>query len=201
MQLSQNFVSVILHLQKQHKENEVVVGRETRKSCSLYPSIACDDHVAVYNKADNAFADVKGTPTTIIAGPDAKEMARIVGNKGGEITKAMEEAIKKVGPGIPLAQWQKTKAELAAADELLAAGKAKKAIDILSKYAKAKNDVLKEMAEAGLKKANEAGLKAIEEAQAIEDGAEKAKALKKVSEEYKGTEAGDKAKEALEPPK
>lgn len=196
MQLSRQLVNAVLHDERQHKENEIAVGRETVKRCEHYPSISCDDHVNVYTKARNAFGDVRGTPTTVIAGPDGKEISRVVGNNIAGVMKAMEDAIKQVGPGIPLDDWKKIKADAAEADANLDAGKAKKAIAEYKKLAKAKFDSVKAMGEDGLKRANEAGLKALEEAEAIEDEAAKVKAIKKIASEYAGTEAGDKAKEA-----
>ena len=200
MALSKQLVNAVLHDERQHKENEIAVGRETVKRCELYPSISCDDHVNVYNKGRNAFSDVKGTPTTVIAAPDGKEIARVVGNNIAGVQKAMEDAIKQVGPGIPLGDWKKIKSDLAEADAYLDAGKAKRAIAEYKKLAKAKFDSVKAMGEDGLGRANEAGMKAIEEALEGEDDAAAAKALKKIAGEFAGTEAGDKAKEAAKDP-
>lgn len=135
----------------------------------------------------------------MIAGPDGKEIARVVGNNIAGVQKAMEDAIKQVGPGIAQDDWKKLKTDMAEADAYLTAGKAKKAIAEYKKLAKAKFDSVKAMGEDGLKRASDAGLKAVEEALALDD-AEAVKALKKIASEFAGTEAGDKAKEAAKDP-
>lgn len=172
-------------------------GKKSRKSCAHYPSISCEDHTQVYSKASGVFKGVKATPTTIIAYPDGKRVYRLIeGDKGNQIMNAMRGAVKKCGPGIPLRKWRKAKADVAKADGYMEEGKAKKAITLYKKYAKSKLKGLKTMGEAGMKKANEAGLVAYAEALKIEDDAEAVKRFQKLGSEYSGTEAGLKARAA-----
>ena len=55
---------------------------------------------------------------------------------------------------------------------------------------------LKAQGEAGVGRANEAGLKAYAEALALEDEKKAVKAMKEIASDYRGTEAADKAKAA-----
>lgn len=171
-------------------------GKNSRKSCVHYPSISCEDHTQVYSKASGVFKNVTSTPVTIIASPDGKQYARIEGDKGRQIMMRMRGAVKKFGPGIPLRKWRKAKADVAKADGYMEEGKAKKAITLYKKYAKSKMKGLKTMGEAGMKKANEAGLVAYAEALKIEDDAEAVKRFQKLGSEYSGTQAGKKARAA-----
>ena len=195
-QLAQNLVVVVAHGRTSHGEEEIKVGKEIVKRCEHYPTISCEDHQRVYEQARGAFPNVRGTPTTVLATPDGKELARVVGNDGAGVMNEIARAVKRVGVGIPSAAWQKVLSDIAKADAYLEAGKPKNALTVFTKYGRAKIPGLKKMGEEGLSRVNDKGLAVYAEALALEDDKAAVKAMKKIATNYRGTEAADKAKAA-----
>lgn len=194
---SRAFVMCVVFDEREHKEEDVKIGKETVKRCSIFKTISCEDHVNVYKGGRNAFENVASTPTVVLADPDGKEISRKVGAPGStELVEMMKAAVKKVGPGITTDEWAKTQAEIAKAKEDLEKGKIQDAIKVFEKLGKAKNEGLKGMGAEGMAAVNDKGNKAIDEAigMSMEDAK---KALKKIIADYKGSDAGKRAADEL----
>src|SRR5688500_15522665 len=98
VEMSKNFVNVVAHQETSHGDREILVGREKKKLCAEYFNIPCSVHVKGYEAAGKFFQGTFSTPTTVFADPGGVEISRKVGGLGaGELVKAMNEALLKVG--------------------------------------------------------------------------------------------------------
>ncbi|MBI2901746.1 MAG: hypothetical protein HYY17_16295 [Planctomycetes bacterium] len=197
---SRNFVNVIAHNEAEHKEREVQIGKEKKSLCEEFYTIPCEVHRKGYGAVNKFFSGNFSTPTTVFCDPAGKEIARKEGALGaGELAKEMQTVLQKVvGEKVGLAAWRQAKQALADADAALAEGNYKKAVDLFTKVSKMAGKAVQELGKEGLKKCGEAGAKLLEEALAMTDIEEKRKALKKLVEDFKGTETATRAKKELE---
>jgi hypothetical protein len=201
IEASKNFVNVVAHRETAHGDREVLVGREKQKLCAEYYTIPCSVHVAGESAVGKFFQGGFGTPTTVFCDPSGKEISRKVGMMaGGELVKAMQDALSKVpGEKIHLGAWS-MKAQLGAdVDAALAKGDARKAQDLSAKIGKlGKSPAFKDAAKEAQDRIEAAGRKALEAALALEKPEEKKKALQKIADGYKPLPVADEAKKELE---
>lgn len=201
IEMSKNFVNIIAHRETTHGEREVLVGREKRKLCTDYLTIPCSVHVKGFETVGKYFTGTFGTPTTVFANPEGAELTRKVGGlSGGELVKAMQEALGKVsGDKISLTLWHLKDQLKSNVEAALAKGDGKKALEtalMIGKLGKAA--VFKDASKEAQDKVAETGQKALEAALALEKPEDKKKALQKVADSYKPLPVADEAKKALE---
>jgi hypothetical protein len=201
IEASKNFVNVVAHQETAHGDREILVGREKLKLCTDYFTIPCSTHVKGWAALGKFFEGNFVTPTTVFADPSGAELLRKPGTlSGGELVKAMQEALGKVsGEKIPLAIWN-AKAQLEAdVDAALAKGDGKKAQDLATKLGKlGKAAAFKEASKEAQDRIEAAGRKALEAALGLEKPEEKKKALQKIADAYKPLPVADEAKKALD---
>src|ERR1043166_8236365 len=195
IELSKSFVNFIAHQETAHGTHEAVVGKDKVKLCNDYYDIPCDIHAKGWNSVGKFFNGQFSTPTTVFADPSGKEISRAVGGlSSGELLKKMNEALGKVsGDKIPLPAWSQAKQLNAEAEAAFEKGELRKAIDTWTKIGKFKGAAFRGISQDGLKKADEAGDKALKEALALENLDEKKKALKKIIDEYRGCPVSNEA--------
>jgi hypothetical protein len=200
IELSKSFVNFIAHQETAHGSHEVIVGKDKVKLCNDYYDIPCETHANGWKAVGKFFNGQFSTPTTVFADPSGKEISRAVGGLGaGELIKKMNDALSKVnGDKIPLAAWSQAKQLNAEAEAAFEKGDLRKAIDSWTKIGKIKGAKFRVMSQDGLKKADEAGDKALKDALALENVEEKKKALKKVIDDYRGCPVSNEAKTALD---
>lgn len=200
IELSRSYVNVVAHRETGHGDREIQVGKEKRKVCDEYHTIPCDVHVKGCDAINKFFSGNFGTPTTVFCDPSGKEILRQVGSMGaGELVKKMQEALGKVpGDKVALPVWKQAKQSIADGDALLEKGEHKKAIEAYTKVSKMKGKALQQMATDALAKVSEAGEKLLGEALAMDDVAEKKKALKKIADDFKPLGVSTKAKKELD---
>ncbi|HEX7896692.1 MAG TPA: hypothetical protein VF950_02970 [Planctomycetota bacterium] len=200
IEMSKNFVNVVAHQETTHGDRELLVGREKKKLCTEYFNIPCSVHVKGYEAAGKFFQGTFSTPTTVFADPGGVELSRKVGGlSGGELVKAMNEALLKVnGEKIGLPVWSLMKQLQADVEAQLAKNEAKKAVDAAAKIVKlGKGSVFRDAAKESNDKIAEHGKAALEAALALEKLEDKKKALQKVVDAYKPLPVSDEAKAEL----
>jgi hypothetical protein len=201
IEMSRNFVNIVAHQETAHGDREVLVGREKKKLCSEYYTIPCSTHTTAWMGVGKFFQGSFGTPTTVFADPGGVEISRKVGGlSGGELVKAMQEALGKVsGEKIPLPVWSLLRQLSADVDAHLAKTDARKALEAGQKIAKlGKAAAFRDASKEALDKVNEAGKKALEAALALEKAEDKKKAVQKVVDTYKPLPVSDEAKKELD---
>lgn len=200
IEMSRNFVNVVAHRETSHGDKEVVIGREKVKLCQEYYTIPCDVHVKGCDAINKFFSGNMGLPTTVFCDPTGKEISRETGSLGaGALVKKMQEVLGKVsGEKIHYTLWKQASQSISDGDALLEKGEHKKAIEAYSKVSKMKGKALQQLATDALAKASEIGEKLLGEALAIEDVAEKKKALKRIADDFKPLEVAVKAKKELD---
>lgn len=197
---SRNFVNVIGHREDEHGTRDVVVNKEKMTVCKVYGSIACEVHKQGFSNTNKFFSGNFKTPTTIFCDPSGKELSR---KEGGlsitEQVKLMGEALKRVsGDHIALGSWKSAKQLMTDGDAYLKDGNYKKALELYAKVAKMTGRGLVNMGKEGIQKIEAEGDAKIKEALEVEDPASKKEALKKIAEDFKGTETEKKARKEIE---
>ena len=75
---SNEAVFVMAHSGEEHGEDEVQVrnGRqvETRMACRKYPTMRCQDHIAMCRSVAKYTSGIRGIPCHVILRPDLEEM-------------------------------------------------------------------------------------------------------------------------------
>ena len=201
IEMSKNFVNVVAHSENTHGDREVLVGRDKKKLCTDYYTIPCAVHMKGWEAVGNYFNGTFGTPTTVFADPGGVEISRKVGSlSGGELVKAMQEALGKVtGEKISLPVWSLKSQLEADVDAALAKNDGKKALEAATKIGKlGKSTSFKDASKEAQDKVNEAGKKALEAALALEKLEDKKKAVQKVVDAYKPLPVSDEAKAELD---
>ncbi len=200
IELSKSFVNLVAHSDTAHGSREVVIGKEKVKLCNDYYCIPCETHTKGWESLGKFVSGTFMTPTTIFADPTGKEISRVVGGLGSsELMKKMNEALTKVsGEKIPLQTWSVVKQLNADAEAAFEKGDLKKAVENWTKIGRIKGPQFRVMSQDGLKKADEAGEKALADALALENVEEKKKALKKIVDDYKGVPVATQAKKELD---
>lgn len=200
VEMSRSFVNVIAHSETAHGDHEVPVGREKLKLCNDYYNIPCSVHTRGWSAVGKFFQGTFGTPSTVFADPTGKELAKHQGGmSSGELLKKMNEALTQVGgEKVHLTLWQAAKKFSADGDAFLAKGETKKAVEAYGRLGRMKGAAFKKLSEEATGRANEAGEKALQEAQAIANVEEKKKALKKIADDYKPLAVSVKAKKELD---
>lgn len=200
IEMSKNFVNVVAHEETSHGDREILVGREKKKLCTEYFTIPCATHKAAWSAVGNYFQGSFGTPTTVFADPGGVEISRKVGGlSGGELVKAMQEALAKVqGEKIPLPVWSAKAQCEADVDAALAKPDPRKAIEAAGKIGKlGKATAFKDASREALDKVEAHGKSALEAALGLEKPEDRKKALQKVVDGYKPLPVSDDAKKAL----
>ncbi len=197
---SRNFVNLVAHQETAHGTKDVFVGREKQKLCNEYHTIPCESHTAAWGFVGRFVTGTFQTPTTFFAGPDGKEISKVVGGlSGGELVKKMNEALAKVpGEKVPLPVWQMARQLMTDGEIAREKDDLKKAVAAYAKVSKLRGGSLKADAEAALKKLDEEGEKRLAAALAEASVDEKKKALKKVSDDFKPLPVSAKAKKELD---
>jgi hypothetical protein len=201
IEASKNFVCLVGHGEMQHGSNEVLLGREKVKLCSEYYTISCDKHVDGAKIVGRFFQGQYSTPTTVFAEPGGKELFRKQGSmSAGELVKQMNDALSKVaGEKVPLPVWAAAKQLLKDAEAALEKKDGKKAIDAYTKVGKLSRSIwFKDTSKEGLDKVNAEGEKLLQDAMALENAAEKKKALQKIADDFKPLPVSAQAKKELE---
>jgi hypothetical protein len=200
----QFMVAAVSHRTKTHKPEKRVdpKTKEETERCPLYPSIPC----SVHENLSVPGLDYEGTPATFILDPEGKV---IFGDKemqaafsAGATVKKLEEAQKRLGPGLARALYDKLLKDLAEIDADLAAEKYERAIRSAKKMLDAKQvpPAMKEgRVKVKLSEIEARGEAILEEAKGKREAEpEAALALaKKVVSQFKGTEAGKAAAELV----
>jgi hypothetical protein len=195
-------VACIHHTTKTHKPEKSVDPKTKQETehCPLYPSIPCSVHENM--KPSGEGFDFKGTPAVFIADPDGKvifgdeEMRKAF--SAGATVKKLDEAVKKIGPGLARQVYEKILRDLEGVDKDMAAEKYEKAIRDLKKIAESKSvpSAMKEgRLKAKMKEIEDKGAALLEEAKEKRNASpEEALAMaKKVASQFKGCEAGKAA--------
>jgi hypothetical protein len=200
VELSKSFVNMIAHRETAHGAREVVIGKDKLKLCNDYYNIPCETHTKAFSSVGKFIEGNFSTPTTFFADPSGKEILKAVGGLGsGELIKKMNEALGKVeGEKIHLAVWAQAKQINTDAEAAFEKGDVKKAIEGWSRIGKFKGARFRVMSQDGLKKADEAGDKALKDALALENVEDKKKALKKIVDDCKGLPVSGEAKRELD---
>lgn len=200
IEMSRTFVNVVAHRETSHGDKEVLIGKEKVKLCQEYYTIPCDVHVKGCDATSKFFSGNMSLPTTVFCDPTGKEISRHTGSLGaGELVKKMQEVLGKVaGDKIHYSVWKQATQLLKDGDALLEKGEHKKAVEAYAKVSKMKGKALQQLGTDALAKAAEVGEKLLTEALAIEDVAEKKKALKKIADDFKPLEVATKAKKELD---
>lgn len=193
-----SYVCVMANSRDTHGTKDATVAGEKKKVCKAYPTLTCEQHMQIVKDTMRLWGGNIGTPTTILFGPDGKEIDRLAGYADAPtLLKKMEEALKKV-PGERLAAdvWAAAKKVLADGDEFFAKGEFAKAIKEYQKLSKAAQKALQPLGQAALDKVEEKGKALIAEAASLEKD-EKRKALNRIVREFKGLDCEKQAKAEL----
>lgn len=198
VQLAQSFVCVPAHMGSSHGEKEVRVGREPATVCREYRTVGCDTHRRAEALVNRFFTGTFMTPTVILLDPSGREIAREVGAMpAADFARRIGKALAKV-PGEKLATsaWKPLRKALEDADAALQTGEYRKAIEALQKLAR-RGRGCESLRQKRIRLIEEAGAKLLEEALSEIDVEERKRALRKIAEEFKGLEVGEKAKTQL----
>jgi hypothetical protein len=187
-------VPCVHHTTKTHKPDA-----KTGK-CPLYPSIEC----SVHDQMSAPGCSAGYTPASFILDPDGKVIFDAEAMKGagsiGATVKKLDEAVQKVGKGLPRAEYDKVLHEIEAADKDLAADKVEKAVRSLKKLADSKTlpaSMKEGRVKAKLAEVEAKGQAILDDAKAKHDASpdEAMKLVKKVVSQWKGLEVAKAAGE------
>lgn len=196
-------VNIYCHNEKEH----AMVKWGAEEWCEHVFGVKCEDHGKNHTDTSNMF--FKGSipnPTTILCTPDGKEISRKTGSMAPkEFVTMIQEAAKKVGPGIGRDEYKFINDGLAKAEEAFTGNKVKDGIKACNDVIKAfgKNPACKTMIEKVEKKletANQFGVEEIARAKQLSDGGDvegARKVLKQIYADYKGLACAKEAETAL----
>jgi hypothetical protein len=105
---------------KEHGETSVTEGGQSRQVCSKFGGVSCLEHQQIETVAFRTYTNgTINTPCHIFASPDGKEMFRFddYADAAGLI-RLMKQATDKLGPGVPLEEWDAMKQSISEADAL-----------------------------------------------------------------------------------
>ncbi|MCZ6603063.1 MAG: hypothetical protein O6952_08655 [Planctomycetota bacterium] len=206
----EQFVCVIAHRGavqgEEHQPDQVVDPRSgaTVYKCPLYEGITCEHHRTIYRQIKAKYK-FKEPPATFLLDPAGEVL---VGPKGFppaaiHAFKKIDEAQKKLeGKSISASRYRKILKSFNKADGQFADEKYMYAISAYRRLEKNRSftPVLKAQATEALKEINGIGMQLIEKGMKVreEDAEGGLKLLKKVRYEFKGLEAGDKAKKIID---
>ncbi|MGH7294762.1 MAG: hypothetical protein ACRELB_07515 [Polyangiaceae bacterium] len=133
-------VACIHHTTKTHKPVKVIdpaTGKEVER-CPLYPSIPCDVHEQMHGDG----CDANYTPAVFIVSPDDKvmfdaEAMKSAGSAGATVQK-LEEAQRKLGPGMAVRDYLGALHEIEVAQKDSDGGKFDRAIRLLTRLDKSR---------------------------------------------------------------
>lgn len=188
-----------------HNEtNHSMIKYGNEEWCEHVYGVKCEDHTKNHNAKSGVYfpGGTIPNPTSILCTPDGTEITRKKGKaEAKELCEMINEAAKKVGPGLKRDEYKFIRDNLAAAEAGFSGNKVKDGIDACNKVIKAfgKNPGAKSLVEEAQKKldtANEYGKEQVAKAKELVTAGDVEGArtiLKDIANNYKGLECAKEA--------
>lgn len=199
---SADIVAVASHVDNDHKTIDVVENGVKVKRCSIYPNLACEDHVRT---SEVGMIYIKGrfsAPVSIWCDAAGKELFRKHGFRQPEaFQEDLKAALEKVpGPRIPKADYDLQARPYEDGLEALKNGKYKSAAEGFMAAAKGKIETLKKDAETALNNVKKIGADYLGRGRSALEAGRRDRArelLEYVAAEFPALDAGREASELL----
>lgn len=197
-----DMVGVASHVDNDHDAKEVVEKGVTVKRCTIYPNLACEDHVRTSAVGMKYIKGRFAAPVSIWCDPAGKELFRRHGYRKPDVFLSdLKEALGKVtGTRIAKADYDRQAVPLEEAKAALAGGKYKAAIEGFTAAAKGGIEGLRKEAETGLGDIVRTGQGLLTRSRSALDAGRKdqaREALKMLAAEFGSLECGREAAELL----
>jgi tetratricopeptide (TPR) repeat protein len=197
-----DIVAVASHVDNDHKTIDVVENGVKVKRCSIYPNLACEDHVRT---SEVGMIYIKGrfaAPVSIWCDAAGKELFRKHGFRQPEVFQEdLKEALAKVpGTRIPKADYDLQARPFEDGLEALKNGKYKPAAEGLMAAAKGKIEALKKEAEKALNDINRIAADYLNRGRSALEAGKRPRArelLEYAAAEFPALDAGREASELL----
>ncbi len=171
--------------------------------CPYYKTIECLHHIVLHSKVIQLLG-ANRYPSAYLLGSDGKPLqgeGRVDPMDPGGLVATLAQAQKKIGKPMRRSVYARAERLVTAGRIAFEAGKTKKAIQTLQAVEKDKKspEPFRKEATDLLNEINQAGMSALREAsrQLEQDREAGKKALRRIRAEYRGLEAGEKAKQSL----
>lgn len=197
-----DIVGIASHVDNDHKDREVVEnGRKVRR-CTIYPNLACEDHVRTSEVGKKYIRGRFAAPVSIWCDPAGKEMFRRSGFRRPDVFLTdLKEALDKVtGTRVSKADYDRQAVPLDEGQAAWKAGQYKAAIEGLTAAARGPIDPLKKEAEAALAEVKRTGENLLARCRTALEGGRRDQAketLKLVAAEFAAMDCGREAAELL----
>jgi hypothetical protein len=197
-----DIVGIASHVDNNHKAVDVVEKGVKVKRCSIYPNLACEDHVRTSEVGKKYIKGRFAAPVSIWCDPAGKELFRRHGYRKPDVFLAdLKEALGKVtGTRIAKSDYDRQAVPLEEAQAASAGGKYKAAIEGFTAAAKGGIEALRKDAETGLADVVRTGRSLLTRSRSALDAGRKdqaLEALKMLAAEFGSLDCGREAAELL----
>ncbi len=199
---SADVVAVASHVDNDHKSIEVVEKGVKVRRCSIYPNLACEDHVRTSEVGMKYIKGRFAAPVSLWCDASGKELFRKTGYRRPEVFLLdMKDALAKVtGTRIPKADYDRQALPLEEAEAALGAGKYKAAIEGYTAAAKGGIEELRKTAETALAAVKRTGQGLLARGRSAVESGRKEQArglLELIAAEFGALDCGREAAELL----